>query len=352
MSRSFRSLTMMLVVPALLIAGGVYYYFATESFVSTDNAYVKQDVLAVGAEVGGRIVQVSVQENQQVEAGDLLFRIDPEPFELAVAEAEASLASARAQVEELEISYSTSNVDIESAEEDIAYFEKEYRRQQELQKTHVSTQAAVQAAEHNLSEARSRLQTAHADAAKAKAALSTGGSKSGENPRVLAAKVQLDKARLNLSRTEVRAPASGIVTQTSRLQVGQFLMQGLSALNIVKDERSWVEANFKETDLENMRVGQLVNIELDTYPGVKISGRVESIGAGTGSEFSVLPAQNGNGNWVKITQRVPVRIAIVGGSAEGSSAKDSSAEDSSAKDSPARPLITGLSAYVRIDTRS
>lgn len=331
MSRSIRSLTMMLVVPALLIAGGLMYYLATQNFVSTDNAYVKQDVLAVGAEVGGRIVEVSVKENQHVEAGDLLFRIDPEPYELAVAEAEASLANARAQVEELEIAYSTSNVDIESAEEDIAYFEKELHRQQELRKTQVSTKAAVQAAEHDLSEARSRLETARADAAKAKAALSSGGSKSGENPRVLAAKVMLDKARLNLSRTEVRASSAGIVTQTSRLQVGQFLMQGLSALNIVKDDRSWVEANFKETDLENMRVGQLVNIELDTYPGVSFSGKVESIGAGTGSEFSILPAQNSNGNWVKITQRVPVRIAIDGKSD--------------------RPLITGLSAYVRIDTR-
>lgn len=323
---------MMLVVPALLIAGGIMYYLTTLNYVSTDNAYIKQDVLAVGAEVGGRIVEVAVKENQHVEAGDLLFRIDPEPFELAVAEAEASLANARAQVEELEIAYSTSNVDIESALEDIAYFEKELHRQQELRKTQVSTKAAVQAAEHDLSVARSRLETARADAAKAKAALSSGGSRSGENPRVLAAKVMLDKARLNLSRTEVRASSAGIVTQTSRLQVGQFLMQGLSALNIVKADRSWVEANFKETDLENMRVGQSVNIELDTYPGVSFSGKVESIGAGTGSEFSILPAQNSNGNWVKITQRVPVRIAIDGDSD--------------------RPLITGLSAHVRIDTRS
>lgn len=332
MSRSIRSLTMMLVVPALLIAGGIMYYLTTLNYVSTDNAYIKQDVLAVGAEVGGRIVEVAVKENQHVEKGDLLFRIDPEPFELAVAEAEASLANARAQVEELEIAYSTSNVDIESALEDIAYFEKELHRQQELRKTQVSTKAAVQAAEHDLSVARSRLETARADAAKAKAALSSGGSRSGENPRVLAAKVMLDKARLNLSRTEIRASSAGIVTQTSRLQVGQFLMQGLSALNIVKDDRSWVEANFKETDLENMRVGQSVNIELDTYPGVSFSGKVESIGAGTGSEFSILPAQNSNGNWVKITQRVPVRIAIDGRSD--------------------RPLITGLSAHVRIDTRS
>ncbi|NHO65439.1 HlyD family secretion protein [Aestuariicella hydrocarbonica] len=321
----------MLVVPVLLMAAGFAYFLSGQNYVSTDNAYVKQDMIAVGAEVGGRIVEVHVRENQPVAAGDLLFRIDPEPFELAVAEAEASLANARAKVEELEVEFATSSVDIESAEEDISYFEKEYHRQQELLKTRVSTEASVQAAEHALSEARSRLDRARAEAAKAKAALSTGGSASGVNPMILAAQVQLDKARLNLSRTEVRAPAAGIITQTGRLQVGQFLMQGLSAMNIVKADRSWVEANFKETDLENMRIGQPVTIELDTYPGVAFSGQVESIGAGTGSEFSVLPAQNANGNWVKITQRVSVRIAI--------------------NDASSKLMITGLSAHVRINTR-
>ncbi len=330
MARNFRRIALMLCLPALLLGGSVAYYVATGTYVSTDNAYIQQDKVAISAEVGGRIVEVAVRENQYVESGDLLFRIDPEPYQLVVDEAEAAIASARARLEELETAYATSNVDIESAQVDIDYYEKEYRRQLELIKTSVTTQAALQAAEHAISQSRSKLAEARADAAKLKAALSTGGSGSGLNPAVQAAQVQLAKARLNLSRTEVRAPVGGIVSQADRLQVGQLMVQGLSAVSIVKDTGSWVEANFKETDLRNMRVGQPVAVELDTYPDMKLKGRVESIGAGTGSEFSILPAQNANANWVKVTQRVPVRIAI--------------------EDQPSRSLIAGLSVYVRVDT--
>ncbi len=332
MSKSTRSLALMVSVPALLIAGGLSYFFTSQNQVATDNAYVKQHKISISAEVGGRVVNVAVHENQHVEAGELLFRIDPEPFRLAVDEAEAALAKARSHIEELEVVYANSSVDIASAQEDIDYYENEFQRQKALLKTRVTTDAAVKAAEHSLVTAKSRLEKARADALEAKVALSSGGTKSGIHPMILSAQVQLSKARLNLAHTEVRAPASGIVSQADRLQVGQFMMQGLSAVSLVKDEKSWIEANFKETDLENMRVGQPVSIEVDSFPGVILSGRVESIGAGTGSEFSLLPAQNSNGNWVKITQRVPVRIAI--------------------EENLSRPLITGLSAYVRVDTRS
>jgi membrane fusion protein (multidrug efflux system) len=322
---------MMLSAPVIMVAGTLIYLLVNADYVSTDNAYIQQDKVSVSAEVGGRIVEVMVRENQHVNAGDLLFRIDPEPYQLAVGEAEAAIATAQARLEELETIYATSNVDIESTLEDIDYYEREYRRQRELLKTRVTTEAALQAAEHALSNARSDLATARAEAARAKAALSSGGSASGANPAVQAARVKLEQARLNLSRTEIRAPVSGIVSQSDRLQVGQLMVQGLPAVSIVKDEDSWIEANFKETDLEKMRVGQPAIIEVDTYPDMKLNGRVESIGAGTGSEFSILPAQNANANWVKVTQRVPVRIAI--------------------DEKPARPLIAGLSVYVRIDTR-
>ncbi|MBP8924955.1 MAG: HlyD family secretion protein [Pseudomonadales bacterium] len=332
MSRPLLRIALMLAVPILLFGGSLAYYLANLRYVSTDNAYIQQDKISVSAEAGGRIVEVNVRENQHVNAGELLFRIDPEPYQLAVDEAQAAVASAVARLEELETAYATSNVDIESAQEDITYYEKEYRRQLELIKTRVSTQAALQAAEHALSQARSKLATAQADAAKAKAALSTGGSSAGVNPALLVARVQLAKARLNLSRTEVHAPANGIVSQADRLQVGQLLVQGLPALSIVRGDVSWIEANFKETDLQNMRVGQPVTIEVDAYPDMKLSGSVASMGAGTGSEFSILPAQNANANWVKVTQRVPVRIAIDGDAY--------------------RALIAGLSVYVRVDTGS
>lgn len=331
MSRSMRRLTIMLAGPTLLVAVVLGYYLLNANHVATDNAYVHQNKVSVSAEVGGRIVEVAVRENQHVKAGDLLFRIDPEPFNLAVAEADAAIANAEARLDTLQTAFVTSDVDIEKAKADVAFYTNELKRQQELMAKRVTTKAALDAAEHNLSEARSKLATAHADAAKAKAALSTGRSRVNMNPAVLAAHVQKNKALLNLARTEVRAPADGIVSQSGRLQVGQLMVQGLAAVSLVKDGVSWIEANFKETDLEKMRVGQPALIEVDSYSGMKLKGHVESIGAGTGAEFSILPAQNATGNWVKVTQRVAVRIAL--------------------DDKPSRPLITGLSAYVSVDTR-
>lgn len=332
MSSSVRRLVLMFAVPILLIAAVSVYYVTHLNVVSTDNAYVQRDKVSISAEVGGRIVEVAVRENQHVDAGDLLFRLDRESFELAVAEAAAAVASAEAQLEVLQTTYDNSSIDIESALEAIAYYEREYRRQRDLAANKLTTEAELRAAEHPLEQARFRLASARADAAKAKAALSTGSDDSDVIPAVRAARVKLQQARLNLSRTEVRAPVSGIVSQIDRLQVGQLMVQGLPAVTIVRDDSSWIEANFKETDLNDMRVGQPVAVSIDAYPGMKLQGRVESIGAGTGSDFSILPAQNANGNWVKVTQRVPVRISIEGKSE--------------------RALIAGLSAHVKVDTRN
>lgn len=323
-------LALMASLPLALLVGGTMWYIANDHYVSTDNAYVQQDKLSVSAEVSGRITQVLVKENQMVKAGQLLFMIDAEPFRLAAEQADASMAGAQAKIVGLETELSTSGVDINSAEEDVSFFEKEYHRQSALMQRGFTTKARLQAAEHALSEARSKLANARADAQKAQAALATGTAVPGVNPAVAAARVQKEKALLDLSRTQVRAPADGIVSQSDRLQVGQMMVTGLPALSIVTSGKGWVEANFKETDLDVIRVGQPAEVKFDAYPDLKLRGHVSSIGAGTGSEFSVLPAQNANGNWVKVTQRVPVRIAI--------------------DDQPPRAMIAGLSAKVRIDT--
>jgi membrane fusion protein, multidrug efflux system len=322
--------TLMLSLPALLIGGAIWYYKANEHFVSTDNAYVQQDKVSISAEISGRIVAVGVHENQSVQAGDLLFRVDPEPYKIAIAQANATIAAAQVKVVGLETVYQTSGVDIASAREDVNFFTQEYRRQSELMQRGFTTRARLQAAEHALSDARSKLAGAEAESVKARAALATAPTAPGVNPGVLAGEVQRRKALYDLSRTEVRAPISGLISQADRLQVGQMMTQGLPAVSVVVSDKSWIEANFKETDLKKMRVGQPAELEFDAYPDIKLKGHVASIGAGTGSEFSVLPAQNANGNWVKVTQRVPVRIAIDG--------------------SPSRPLIAGLSTHVRIDT--
>lgn len=328
--RRFARLFLMASVPLLLVSGGTAYYIANDHYVSTDNAYVQQDKISISAEVGGRIVAVAVRENQNVQQGDLLFRIDPEPYRIAIAQADAAIAAAQVRVSSLQTEYQTTGIDIDSAREDVAFYEKEYQRQSALMQDGFTTRTRLQAAEHALSDARSRVAAAQADAAKARAALATGPAAPGINPAIKAGQAQRDQALLSLSRTEVRAPAAGVVSQADRLQVGQMMVQGLPGVTIVASNKSWVEANFKETDLAHMQVGQPAEITFDAYPDMKLRGKVASIGAGTGSEFSVLPAQNANGNWVKVTQRVPVRITIT--------------------DRPKRNMIAGLSAHVRIDT--
>jgi membrane fusion protein, multidrug efflux system len=331
-SRRWWRIPLMLVVPMAIACGGWLYYLQTAHFVSTDNAYVKQNKVSVSAEVGGRIVNVAVKENQFVKSGDLLFKIDPEPYRLSIADADAAIAAAQVKVTSLQTDYQNTDTDINSANEDVAFFNEEYRRQSALMERGFTTRARLQAAEHALSDARSKVAKAKNDAERAKAALSTGQPKTqnGENPALLAAKIRREQALLNLSKTEIRAPMSGKISQAERLQIGQMMVQGLPALSIVASNESWIEANFKETDLDKMRVGQEAIISFDAYPQIKLHGSVASIGAGTGSEFSILPAQNANGNWVKVTQRVPVRISVI--------------------DASPRQLIAGLSAHVTIDT--
>jgi len=192
-----------------------------------------------------------------------------------------------------------------------------------------TTRARLEQAQHSVEQGRAAVARAEADAAEARSKLSTGSAFSGENPQVAAARVQRSQAQLNLQRTIVRAPTNGTVSQADRLQVGQMMMTGLPAVTIVGGRPPWIEANFKETDLNRMRVGQRAWVSFDAYPGLKLKCHVASIGALTGSEDSVLPAQNANGNWVKVTQRVPVRVECD-------------------EQSP-RPMIAGLSVSVTVD---
>ena len=326
----WKRLALMASVPLVLIAAVATWYKLNDHYISTDNAYLQQDKISVSAELGGRIVAVGVKENQHVDAGDLLFRIDPEPYRIAMAQADAAIASAQVRVVGLQTDLATTGSDIATARANVAFQQQTYNREAALFGRGFSTRARMDAVQHDLAEARGRLAEAEADAQKARAALATAPVAPGVNPQVLAGEVQRRQASYNLSRTEVRAPVGGTVSQADRLLVGQMMMTGLPAVSIVVSDRSWVEANFKETDLDRLRVGQPAELSFDAYPGLKLKGHVASIGAGTGSEFSVLPAQNANGNWVKVTQRVPVRIAI--------DAKSDA------------PLIAGLSTYVRIDT--
>ena len=325
-----RRVALMAAVPLALVIGGALYWWSLQGQVSTDNAYIQQDKISLSAEVGGRIVEVAVRDGQAVEAGQLLFRIDPEPYRLQIQQADAAIALAQANVVALENSSDLSGADIAAAREDIAFNTAALARQQALWNRGFTTKADLEAAQHAFAEARERLNAAEARQVAARAKLATGSQVPGENPQVAAGKAQRAVAELSLDRTEVRAPVAGRVAQADRLQRGQQIVQGLPVLTLVATDSTYVEANFKETDLAEMAVGQPAEIRFDAYPDLMLKGRVASIGAGTGSEFSVLPAQNATGNWVKVTQRVPVRIAIQG--------------------TPPRQMIAGLSTEVTVYT--
>lgn len=330
--RRWGRLALMLSLPVALLIGGVIYWQSLQGQVSTDNAYVHVDKVSVSAQVGGKIVDVAVRENQHVKAGDLLFRIDPEPFQLQVSQADAAIATAQASQTALASASPLSGAEISAAQEQIAYARTNLTRQEALWKRGFTTKAAYDAAQHSVALAQEQLRLAQSKSREAAAKLASGSQVPGVYPQVAAARAQRAVAQLNLSRTEVRAPVSGIVSQADRLQLGQEAVTGLPVVTLVADGTNYVEANFKETDLNDMRVGQKAEIRIDAYDGLKLKGHVASIGAGTGSEFSVLPAQNATGNWVKVTQRVPVRIVL---------------------DEPSpRPLIAGLSTKVKVFTAS
>lgn len=317
--------------PLLIVLISGYFWLTAGRFVSTDNAYIGVDKVSVSSDVAGRIVEVAVRENQPVKAGQLLFRIDPAPYRIAVEQADAAIANARVQVSTLATDSGGAAADIASARADIALAQGTYDRQAALMKQGFTTRASFDAAAQQVAAAKARLATANASAAKARVQVGSGTGTSGVPAAVQAAMVQRDKAALDYARTAVVAPVAGTVSQSGRLQVGQMMITGLPAVTIVSTRGAWVEANFKETDLNKMRVGQPAQVSFDAYGGVKLKGHVQSIGAGTGAEFSVLPAQNATGNWVKVTQRVPVRIAI--------------------DEASARPLIAGLSVNVRVDVQ-
>lgn len=328
--RKRRRTVLMLLGPLVAIAVGLWYWFGSPGQVETDNAYVKQDIVAVAGEITGLITDVKVRENQHVKAGDVLFTIDTSQFKVAVQQADAQIATAQARVTALRADVGANAADLAGARDDLALAQSNYARAKALMDRGFNTRANMDAAQHAVASARDRLASIQAEVEKARAQLAQGAQVPGVDPAIAAAQAVRAKANLDLHRTVVRAPADGVITQVSRLQVGQMVFPGVPMLSIVRDGGTRVEANFKETDLNHMRPGQKAEIRLDAYPGVKLSGHVDSIGAGTGSEFSVLPAQNATGNWVKVIQRVPVRIAIDG--------------------KTDRPLIAGLSSDVTVFT--
>jgi len=318
-----RRALVMFSIPLLIAVVGLYFWLMSGGSVSTDNAAVKQDIVSVSAQVNGPVIDVAVKNGAEVKRGQLLFRIDPAPYRVALEQAEAQLAAARLQTSQLRTQAAGTGADIVGAQANLAIKRNTLGREAALLKRGFTTRADYEDALNEVRTAETELADARARSANASAALAPG-----EQPAIAQAQAAVDKARLDLSRTEVRAPMDGTIANADKLQVGQMAVQGLGMLSLVHSKGAWVEANFKEKDVGRMIPGQAAEIEIDAYPGSSFKGHVESVGAGTGSEFAIIPAQNANGNWVKVTQRVPVRIAFDG--------------------KPSRPMIAGLSSTVTV----
>jgi membrane fusion protein, multidrug efflux system len=326
-------LPLMLLGPIAVVAIAAYFYLAGGRYESTDDAYVQAARVAISANIAGRVAELDVHENQVVHKGDVLFRIDDAPFRIAVDEAAAQLAAARLQVESLKANYRQRQAELTSAQDTLAFQQRELDRQQKLLGSGIASQVQVDRVSHARDEARTQIAGAQQQIGAVVANL--GGNPNiapDRHPAVQQAQARLDRAKLDLSYTTISAPSDGIVTRVDQLQVGSYIAASAPVFALVSASDIWVEANFKEDQLTHMRVGQAATVKVDSYPGKSFAGKVASLSPGTGSQFSVLPPENATGNWVKVVQRLPVRVRL-------------DAVD------PAFPLHAGLSADVSVDTQ-
>lgn len=327
-----RTRTALFALLPILLVVGAYLYVTGGQIISTDNAYIQADHVGVSTDVSGLVASVDVKDNQRVTQGQVLFTLRPEPFQIALASAEAQLGNVRNQILNLKASYSQALAEIDQAQIDLPYYQLSFQRQQTLISVSAVSKTNYDDAKHALDSTRQKIAVAKATAQMVLAQL--GGhieTPVEQQPTYLQAQAAVDEAQRNLTNSVVRAAFDGIVTNVDSLQVGAYLQPPQSGISLVSADHLWVAASPKETELTHMRPGQLVDISVDSYPGVEWHGTVESISPASGSSFSLLPAQNTTGNWVKVVQRIPVRISI---------------DDSANKP----PLRTGMSVEAQINT--
>lgn len=302
---------LMVSVPLVLVAAGGYYWVTGGRYEETENANLQQATLSIAANVPGRIVEVNVADNKPVKKGDVLFAVDPEPYKIALAQADAAVANARLSVEQLRSSYRQAQAKELSASSEVTYAQSQYDRAVDLVKKGINPQSTLDQARNDLDKAKQDLSVAAQGIDSAKAALDGNPDiATDQHPTVLAALAARDKAAFDLSQATVRAPDDGVAYKAASFRVGQYVSVGTPLFALVETGDTWIDANFKETQLTRMKPGQKAEVVLDTYPDKTFEATVQAIGAGTGAQFSLLPAQNATGNWVKVTQRIPVRLQL------------------------------------------
>jgi membrane fusion protein (multidrug efflux system) len=330
---------LLVAVPAIVAAVALHWYAKGSRWVQTDNAYIKAHVVPVSTEVPGRVAEVLARNQQRVEKGAPLFRLDPAPFQLAVTRAQAQIGVTRTEIETLRSEYRSAVADAAEAEARIPFLERQFERQRRMKEKGMSREDQFDEAQNTVETAKKRLAALRERTNRALASLDgKPEAPADRHPRFAAAQAALEAAQLDLARTRITASAPGVLSNL-KLQPGEYVERGIPLFSLVDESQVWVEANFKETQLTDMREGQAATFAADAYPGVAWRARVSTIAPATGAEFAVLPPQNASGNWVKVVQRVPVRIAIDNA---GRPAKDG------AREGP--PLRAGMTVTVTIDT--
>ncbi len=328
---AFLRLTLLIGVPLVAIAVGLAIWQQGGRFISTDDAYVKADIAQISPEISGRVIDVAVRDHTPVTAGDVLVRLDREPYQLALDKAEAALDEARIQVENARATWMETRSELGEVEGQAEYLSRQLIRQQTLARTGVVSATKLEEAQNDASVARNRLNVVRTRLQRVLTML--GGNPdiaTDQHPLVRDKKADRDRASLDLAHTTIVAPVSGVAVNV-KLQPGEQVKAATPLFVVVSDRRPWVEANLKETDLTYVRVGQKARVVLDVYPDEIWDGEVASISPATGAEFAILPPQNASGTWVKVVQRLPARVHLLPHDSES-------------------PLRAGMTATVHIDS--
>jgi membrane fusion protein (multidrug efflux system) len=332
LSRGRLRMILLIVLPTVAVIGGLVFYMMGGRYISTDNAYVGAQKVLITPDISGKIVRVAVVEGQHVNPGDELFTLDREPYELALRQAEAKLNTARSDYDKLKTNLKALDTLADLASKAVALKQRDLDRKQQLVRSQAGSQADVDtsASATLTAELQARFTAQQRDTT-LNQLLGDPNLPLAKFPEYAQAKAALDDAQRNLDHTVVRAPMAGTATQVDSIQLGRYVAAGTPVFSVIDDQAPWVDANPKETEITYLRVGQKAALDVDSFPDHTFTGTVVAVSPGTGAQFSILPPQNATGNWVKVVQRVPVRIAFD-------------------KDEDTHLLRSGMSVNVEIDT--
>ncbi len=323
---------LLVVLPALAIVGGGLFYMMGGRYIETDNAYVGAQKVLITPDISGKIVHIAVQEGQHVSPGDELFTLDNQPYKLALDAAKAKLDAAGTDYEKARTTLTSLTTLADLAQKNAELKQRDVDRKQRLLTSQAGSQADVDTATAGLVTAQLQAKFTQQQRDTTLAQLLGNPNLPLERfPEYAQAKAALDNAERDLAHTVIRAPISGTATQVDNIQLGRFVPAGTPVFSVVDDQAPWVDANPKETDITYLRIGQKATLDVDSFPDQSFTGTVTSVSPGTGAQFSILPPQNASGNWVKVVQRVPVRITFD-------------------KNEAMRLLRAGMSVNVSIDT--